>query len=1353
MKQEQEATPPAHATSSCPSPSLFSPPFPRVTTPPCDETPQKGAPSSSSDSSAPRPNPPSQRRADTARVTSRRDQEEGALRETAHAARGAPENEERGNKAGTNGATFSSNRGASAKRYGRTAEELRERYNNSEYHSFPTYGNSKYGVPVPDPMKNYSRTKSILSGGRTGGTNTFDRGKDARHKRLPSAQQVEPPRSAKRQKIQTRDEAHKDPGVFVPRCITLPPVSPTRNTPPETVPTVDLTGSQQSPDLELVSNRSNHDPTSSAEVPEYRSVERAHSATVSNKRSRRPRVRSLRYAQSTTARESLTDDEDDLTKEEDGPPRKKHAFDQHKGGSKTAFHLPPGVGTVKGRPEDISDDELGSQDRRSSREWHASSREGILVEDARKSGKPPSARSRGDMTKVDFSKSRNAQQPRLAIARAVSGGMMLDVEDLAAEHRPVLAVGQGQDCNTLIAVDATDTRRPDYSWLEVKLMFCIKILYSTTNTPLAVIKRSSGGATNGLLVLEFAHLGDALTFGLWVEQKLKDLSKITIDCTSTDSTQLEKIFNHQMQNASAWNEKRVTKPKPDDIQFLEHQEKTKLKPAVNSTPENQSRPTSAQQNTPTQTGRQLLRRSMQGDGLESVKTPLPTTTSFFALNDAEGRQIDTQRPRTLSSRQRKDGASRSVLNSSPSLYSRKSPSPVSWITQNPDWVNIWDDKPLIFPAIGKNRASVYRDDISRLEEGEYLNDNLIGFYLRYLQVNMERENKALADRIYIMNTYFYPKLTDVKAGRGINYEGVKSWTARIDLFSFDYIVVPVNESAHWYLAIICNPAKLLQRTDAQSKAEKVDSAEGPEDKTNGELKENPAEESVVSTVGEQVGQMSLEEDKPEEQPKEEPQKAEEKGPKASSNKQRLPRKVIGTLARKQDPTEARVITLDSLGVGHSPTCGNLKSYLVREAKDKKNLEIEPPGTFGMTAKGIPEQEDHASCGAFLLGYMREFLKDPDGVVARLIRKETPSWDITSLAMRSELRNIIIEKRKEQNALVGEKKAKRKSTVQSPAASKSPEKCQAEPAPPRTPQPVLDAPKNPSSTVKGSPVVAHLSLHGRGSPSAKDALGAAAAHVPAAEPPTQAVPPAKDESPKTVGPSLQTEAQESPSIVAATSEESGLLRPLKESSEGPQTPVRVQPHTADSSTPARLRTSPRHTKHKPVNDGDMSRMLPPLVSSPVNPPSEKKSASKSTKRKLSNGEATLCQLPSSPSSHNELVTSRSKKKSISPSRQLLGEMHSSSGSTRQSKAALENGEKEAGKPESIVIEDEAPPESPLRTKTDGPTVTSHYFPRKEQPRRHSSPSSEPNVKKRRSVKIVGEAIPSIENPETVDLTTQ
>lgn len=57
----------------------------------------------------------------------------------------------------------------------------------------------------------------------------------------------------------------------------------------------------------------------------------------------------------------------------------------------------------------------------------------------------------------------------------------------------------------------------------------------------------------------------------------------------------------------------------------------------------------------------------------------------------------------------------------------------------------------------------------------------------------------------MFNTFFYASLTTSKPGqRGINYEAVQKWTRGIDIFTYDFVVVPVNESAHWYIAIICN---------------------------------------------------------------------------------------------------------------------------------------------------------------------------------------------------------------------------------------------------------------------------------------------------------------------------------------------------------------------------------------------------------------------------------------------------------------------------------------------------------------------------------------------------------------------
>lgn len=34
---------------------------------------------------------------------------------------------------------------------------------------------------------------------------------------------------------------------------------------------------------------------------------------------------------------------------------------------------------------------------------------------------------------------------------------------------------------------------------------------------------------------------------------------------------------------------------------------------------------------------------------------------------------------------------------------------------------------------------------------------------------------------------------------------VKTWTKHVNLFDKDFIIVPINESCHWFLAIICFP--------------------------------------------------------------------------------------------------------------------------------------------------------------------------------------------------------------------------------------------------------------------------------------------------------------------------------------------------------------------------------------------------------------------------------------------------------------------------------------------------------------------------------------------------------------------
>lgn len=123
----------------------------------------------------------------------------------------------------------------------------------------------------------------------------------------------------------------------------------------------------------------------------------------------------------------------------------------------------------------------------------------------------------------------------------------------------------------------------------------------------------------------------------------------------------------------------------------------------------------------------------------------------------------------------------------------------------------WHSRPLVSPG---STPVEWRDllearDLERLEDGEYLNDNLIEFYLKYLKIQLEQTSPETAKKVYFFNTFFFASLTR-KGKRGINYDAVQKWTRSIDIFSYDYVVVPICESQHWYVAIICNLPTLFK---------------------------------------------------------------------------------------------------------------------------------------------------------------------------------------------------------------------------------------------------------------------------------------------------------------------------------------------------------------------------------------------------------------------------------------------------------------------------------------------------------------------------------------------------------------
>lgn len=120
---------------------------------------------------------------------------------------------------------------------------------------------------------------------------------------------------------------------------------------------------------------------------------------------------------------------------------------------------------------------------------------------------------------------------------------------------------------------------------------------------------------------------------------------------------------------------------------------------------------------------------------------------------------------------------------------------------------------LIYPQ-GKGGISINTEDYMCLATDQYLNDIIIDFYLKWVHENIIPD--AQKERTHIFSTFFYKRLTTLT--RHINHDKdvkqsaaqkrharVQNWTKNVNLFEKDFIIIPINEQSHWFLAIICFP--------------------------------------------------------------------------------------------------------------------------------------------------------------------------------------------------------------------------------------------------------------------------------------------------------------------------------------------------------------------------------------------------------------------------------------------------------------------------------------------------------------------------------------------------------------------
>ncbi|KAL7997816.1 putative Ulp1 protease family catalytic domain, papain-like cysteine peptidase superfamily [Plasmopara halstedii] len=110
--------------------------------------------------------------------------------------------------------------------------------------------------------------------------------------------------------------------------------------------------------------------------------------------------------------------------------------------------------------------------------------------------------------------------------------------------------------------------------------------------------------------------------------------------------------------------------------------------------------------------------------------------------------------------------------------------------------------------------SVTLGDVDRLVPGEYLNDNIIDFYLRFLWRHLASWQQQ---QTYFFTTHFFTQLNNTKGAfdstrvdSNERFARVARWTQKeTNLFDKRFLFIPINDSFHWSIAVFCNPGSAV----------------------------------------------------------------------------------------------------------------------------------------------------------------------------------------------------------------------------------------------------------------------------------------------------------------------------------------------------------------------------------------------------------------------------------------------------------------------------------------------------------------------------------------------------------------
>ncbi|XP_073836301.1 sentrin-specific protease 6 veloren isoform X2 [Musca autumnalis] len=339
---------------------------------------------------------------------------------------------------------------------------------------------------------------------------------------------------------------------------------------------------------------------------------------------------------------------------------------------------------------------------------------------------------------------------------------------------------------------------------------------------------------------------------------------------------------------------------------------------------------------------------------------------------------------------------------------------------------------LIYPQ-GKGGIAINTEDYMCLATDQYLNDIIIDFYLKWVHENIIPD--AQKERTHIFSTFFYKRLTTLT--RHINHDKdvkqtaaqkrharVQNWTKNVNLFEKDYIIIPINEQSHWFLAIICFPklkGPVTFDTNVPVELQPIKKTKGKKVSLQiGNTTITPLSKRDSSNVLSEICGVGDDDSERDEAEGDDSDLASEDSDFDNSNSttpsNSQPAVPVATSAPTNTSThqpikQPLILIFDSLaGASRSRVVATLRDYLTCEYKIK--MPEAPLHAFnkdnmpGHCVK-VPQQNNFTDCGLYLLQYVEQFFKDPIRDY-RVPIKQLANWfdTLTVTKKREDISNLI-----------------------------------------------------------------------------------------------------------------------------------------------------------------------------------------------------------------------------------------------------------------------------------------------------------------------------------------------------------